>query len=99
MIHTPSGLSTPLLDPLTREAFSDVEHESNAGSDQAHRRSVDHLEWAVGRLGPLAAAGNHPGTTRYNYLLAAAQLARCLAVEFPDPDAMDQACQRRRSLF
>jgi integrase/recombinase XerC len=34
-------------------------------------------------------AGNHPETTRYNYLLAAAQLARYLADESPDPDADD----------
>src|SRR5689334_22273177 len=32
-------------------------------------------------------AANHPGTTRYNYLLAAAQLARYLAEHCPDPDA------------
>jgi integrase/recombinase XerC len=32
-------------------------------------------------------AGNHPETTRYNYLLAASQLARYLAEESPDPDA------------
>src|SRR3712207_41458 len=31
-------------------------------------------------------AGNHPATTRYNYLLAAAQLARYLADHSPDPD-------------
>ncbi|MCF2531192.1 hypothetical protein, partial [Yinghuangia soli] len=34
----------------------------------------------------LRSAG-HPETTRYNYLLAAAQLARYLAEESPDPDA------------
>jgi site-specific recombinase XerC len=32
-------------------------------------------------------AGNHPVTTRYNYLLAAAQLGRYLAEHSPDPDA------------
>src|SRR6184192_331639 len=32
-------------------------------------------------------AANHPETTRYNYLLAAAQLARFLAEHSPDPDA------------
>jgi integrase/recombinase XerC len=32
-------------------------------------------------------AGNHPQTTRYNYLLAATQLARYLAEHSPDPDA------------
>jgi integrase/recombinase XerC len=32
-------------------------------------------------------AGNHPETTRYNYLLAAAQLGRYLAEHSPDPDA------------
>ncbi|WP_229075026.1 tyrosine-type recombinase/integrase [Actinoplanes sp. DH11] len=36
-------------------------------------------------------AGNHPETTRYNYLLAAAQLARYLGEESPDPDADDAA--------
>jgi integrase/recombinase XerC len=34
-------------------------------------------------------AGNYPATTRYNYLLAAAQLARYLAEHSPDPDADD----------
>jgi integrase/recombinase XerC len=32
-------------------------------------------------------AGNYPETTRYNYLLAAAQLARYLGEYSPDPDA------------
>jgi hypothetical protein len=32
-------------------------------------------------------AGNHPETTRYNYLLAAAQLGRYLADYSHDPDA------------
>ena len=32
-------------------------------------------------------SGNYPDTTRYNYLLAAAQLARYLGDESPDPDA------------
>jgi hypothetical protein len=32
-------------------------------------------------------SGNHPPTTRYNYLLAAAQLGRYLAEHSPDPDA------------
>ncbi|WP_163505147.1 tyrosine-type recombinase/integrase [Fodinicola acaciae] len=32
-------------------------------------------------------SGNHPETTRYNYLLAAAQLARYLEEYSPDPDA------------
>lgn len=32
-------------------------------------------------------SGNYPETTRYNYLLAAAQLARYLAEYSPDPDA------------
>ncbi|WP_239559655.1 phage integrase N-terminal SAM-like domain-containing protein [Micromonospora luteifusca] len=36
-------------------------------------------------------AGNYPETTRYNYLLAAAQLARYLAEHSPDPDAADAA--------
>jgi site-specific recombinase XerD len=36
-------------------------------------------------------AANHPETTRYNYLLAAAQFARCLAEFFPDPAADDAA--------
>ncbi|MBG0567556.1 tyrosine-type recombinase/integrase [Actinoplanes aureus] len=36
-------------------------------------------------------AANHPETTRYNYLLAAAQLARYLGEESPDPDADDAA--------
>jgi integrase/recombinase XerC len=32
-------------------------------------------------------AANHPATTRYNYLLAAAQLGRYLGEHSPDPDA------------
>ncbi|WP_233584025.1 hypothetical protein [Micromonospora sp. CV4] len=36
-------------------------------------------------------AGNYPETTRYNYLLAAGQLARYLAEHSPDPDAADAA--------
>lgn len=45
-------------------------------------------------------AGNHPETTRYNYLLAAAQLAKYLADESPDPDAddADDACSPTPSL-
>ncbi len=36
-------------------------------------------------------SGNHPETTRYNYLLAAGQLARYLGEHSPDPDADDAA--------
>lgn len=36
-------------------------------------------------------SGNYPETTRYNYLLAAAQLGRYLAEYSPDPDADDAA--------
>ncbi|MFF5218360.1 tyrosine-type recombinase/integrase [Micromonospora sp. NPDC000442] len=36
-------------------------------------------------------AGNYPETTRYNYLLAAAQLGRYLGDHSPDPDAADAA--------
>ncbi|GAA3357950.1 tyrosine-type recombinase/integrase [Saccharopolyspora gregorii] len=36
-------------------------------------------------------SGNHPETTRYNYLLAASQLARYVAEHSPDPDAADAA--------
>ncbi|MEV6695072.1 tyrosine-type recombinase/integrase [Micromonospora sp. NPDC051196] len=36
-------------------------------------------------------AGNYPETTRYNYLLAAAQLGRYLGEYSPDPDAVDAA--------
>jgi integrase/recombinase XerC len=36
-------------------------------------------------------SGNHPETTRYNYLLAAAQLARYLREYSPDPEADDAA--------
>ncbi len=32
-------------------------------------------------------SGNYPETTRYNYLLAAAQLARYLGEYSPDPEA------------
>ena len=34
-------------------------------------------------------SGNYPETTRYNYLLAAAQLGRYLGEYSPDPDADD----------
>jgi integrase/recombinase XerC len=36
-------------------------------------------------------SGNYPRTTRYNYLLAASQLARYLAEHAEDPDAADAA--------
>jgi site-specific recombinase XerD len=36
-------------------------------------------------------SGNYPETTRYNYLLAAAQLARYLGEHSPDPDADEAA--------
>ena len=36
-------------------------------------------------------SGNYPETTRYNYLLAAAQLARYLGEYSPDPDADEAA--------
>jgi integrase len=36
-------------------------------------------------------SGNYPETTRYNYLLAAAQLGRYLGECSPDPDADDAA--------
>src|SRR5919198_3439380 len=36
-------------------------------------------------------SGNYPETTRYNYLLAAAQLGRYLGEYSPDPDADDAA--------
>ncbi|WP_328437257.1 tyrosine-type recombinase/integrase [Streptomyces sp. NBC_00444] len=36
-------------------------------------------------------AGNYPETTRYNYLLAAAQLGRYLGEYAPDPEAYDAA--------
>jgi integrase/recombinase XerC len=44
-------------------------------------------------------AANHPETTRYDYLLAAAQLGRYLCAESPDTDANDAAddpCQVTR---
>src|SRR5215208_4888969 len=36
-------------------------------------------------------SGNYPETTRYNYLLAAAQLGRYLGDYSPDPDAYEAA--------
>src|SRR5690348_13611813 len=39
-------------------------------------------------------SGNYPETTRYNYLLAGAQLARYLGEYSPDPDADDAAADR-----
>jgi integrase/recombinase XerC len=38
-------------------------------------------------------AGNYPATTRYNYLLAAAQLGRFLLEQSPDPDADTAAAE------
>ena len=45
-------------------------------------------------------SANHPATTRYNYLLAAAQLARYLGECSPDPDAdaaADDPCEVARA--
>ena len=45
-------------------------------------------------------SGNYPHTTRYNYLLAAAQLARYLREYSPDPDAdaaADDPCEVARA--
>src|SRR5256885_3278242 len=45
-------------------------------------------------------SANHPETTRYNYLLAAAQLARYLGEYSPDPDAdaaAEDPCEVRRA--
>lgn len=45
-------------------------------------------------------SGNYPETTRYNYLLAAAQLGRYLAEYSPDPDAntaADDPCEVTRA--
>jgi site-specific recombinase XerD len=80
--------STPLLDSLTRR-------------DLTIMKIVD-LEKLTAGLGRTWAgflrdwdrtlrAGNYPATTRYNYLLAAAQLGRYLAEDSPDPDADDAA--------
>jgi integrase/recombinase XerC len=41
-------------------------------------------------------SGNYPETTRYNYLLATAQLARYLGEYSPDSDADDAAADRAR---
>ena len=78
--------STPLLDSLTR-----------AGSHDTSRSSEADI-WAVPDVGRLLRdwdrslrSGNYPHTTRYNYLLAAAQPGRYLAEHSPDPDADDGA--------
>jgi integrase/recombinase XerC len=45
-------------------------------------------------------SGNYPETTRYNYLLAAAQLGRYLGEHSPDPDAddaVDDPCEVSRA--
>src|SRR3954454_14253998 len=45
-------------------------------------------------------SANYPETTRYNYLLAAAQLARYLGEYSPDPDAdaaAEDPCEVRRA--
>jgi integrase/recombinase XerC len=74
----------PLLDPLTRQVLMimkplDLDKITNgvspvwAGFLRDWDRSLR--------------AGNYPATTRYNYLLAAAQLGRYLAEHSPDPDA------------
>lgn len=41
---------------------------------------------------------NHPETTRYNYLLPAAQLARYLGEDSPDPEQTTLPRTRPRSL-
>ncbi len=78
-----SESSTPLLDPLTRQVIMMAEFDVGkivnglAGSWPGFLRDWDrHLR-----------AGNRPATTRYNYLLAAAQLGRFLRQASPDPDA------------
>jgi site-specific recombinase XerD len=87
----------PLLDPLTRR-------------DLTIMKLVD-LEKITDGLGRTWAgflrdwdrtlrAGNYPATTRYNYLLAAAQLGRYLAEHSPDSDsdaAADNPCAVTRA--
>jgi integrase len=76
--------SMPLLDPLTRQVLmimkpldltkiTDGVSPTWAGFLRDWDRSLR--------------AGNYPATTRYNYLLAAAQLGRYLAEHSTDPDA------------
>ncbi|MEU2612406.1 tyrosine-type recombinase/integrase [Micromonospora sp. NPDC007271] len=78
--------STPLLDSLTRAGC-----HATTGSSKAHRRTVSDLGRVPSGLGPVAAGRELPQTTRYNYLLAAAQLGRYLGEHSPDPDAEDAA--------
>lgn len=65
--------SAPLLDSLTRAGC-----HATTGSSEAHRRIVPDLGWVPPRLGPVAAGRDYPQSTRYDYLLAAAQLGRYL---------------------
>ncbi len=69
--------STPLLDPLTRAGFDHASHSIFRKITAGLSRDLGRLP---ARLGPVTLrAANHPETTRYNYLLAAAQLGRYLA--------------------
>jgi integrase/recombinase XerC len=79
----------PLLDPLTRRVVMimklvdlDKIADGLSGNWPGFLRDWDRS----------LRSANHPGTTRYNYLLAAAQLGRYLAEHSPDPDA-DGAAQ------
>lgn len=75
--------STPLTDPLTRQVTTMTNVDLGrltlglSGTWSGYLRDWDrHLR-----------AGNYPVTTRYNYLLAAAQPGRYLGEHSPDPDA------------
>src|SRR6266508_187912 len=74
--------STPLLDSLTQAGC-----RATTGSSKADHGAVPDLGRVPAGLGRSLRAGNYPETTRYNYLLAAAQLARYPGEYSPDPDA------------
>src|SRR5688572_2285485 len=74
--------STPLLDSLTRAGC-----HAATGSSKARRGLPRTWAGFLRDWDRSLRSGNYPETTRYNYLLAAAQLGRYLAEHSPDPDA------------
>src|SRR6266542_4204660 len=72
--------STPLLDSLTQAGC-----RATTGSSKADHGAVPDLGRVPAGLGRSLRAGNYPETTRYNYLLAAAQLARYPGEYSPAP--------------
>jgi hypothetical protein len=80
-----SKSSTPLTDTLTRRLFTIPLLDLNKITSGLSKPWSGYLrDWDRSLR-----SGNYPETTRYNYLLAAAQLAAYLGEHSPDPDAED----------